>query len=57
MTIYNDLKELFDQIEYLENKIDRLRKLKESKEFKNIQIHFFLMVNITHCINLIHHFL
>jgi hypothetical protein len=39
--MYNEIKELFNQIQYLDNRIAKLQKLKESKEFKNIQIHFF----------------
>ena len=39
--IYNDLKELFDEIKYLQDKQNKIQKMLNSKRFSNIQIHFF----------------
>lgn len=39
--MYNDLKELLDQIQYLESKKQKLEELVNAKKFTNIQIHFF----------------
>ena len=39
--MYNDLKELFDELHFLEDKIKKLQKLLDSKRFTNIQIHFY----------------
>lgn len=39
--MYNDLKELFDEIKYLQDKQDKIQKMLNSKRFSNIQIHFF----------------
>ena len=39
--MFNDISELFKEIEFRKYEIDRLQKILDSKEFKNIQIHFF----------------
>lgn len=39
--MYNDLKETFDQIRYLDEKREKLQKMVTAKKFTNIQIHFF----------------
>lgn len=39
--MYNDLKELFDEIKYLQDKQDKIQKMLNSRRFSNIQIHFF----------------
>jgi len=39
--MFNDLKELFDEIKFLEDKISKLEKISQSNKFSNIQIHFF----------------
>lgn len=39
--MFNDLSELFKEIDFRRAEIDRLQKIVDSKEFKNIQIHFF----------------
>lgn len=39
--MFNDLKELFDEIQFQEQKIEKFQKLLESSKFSNIQIHFF----------------
>lgn len=41
LKLQNDLKELFDEIKFLEEKIDKLEKISQSGRFSNIQIHFF----------------
>lgn len=39
--MFNNLKELFDEIKFLEDKISKLEKISQSNKFSNIQIHFF----------------
>lgn len=39
--MYNDLKELFDEIKFLQDKQDKIQKMLNSRRFSNIQIHFF----------------
>lgn len=39
--MYNDLKELFDEIHFLEEKQKKLQRMLNAKRFSNIQIHFF----------------
>lgn len=39
--MYNDLKELLDEIQYLELKKQKLQCIVDGKKFSNIQIHFF----------------
>lgn len=41
LKLQNDLKELFDEIKFLDEKIEKLEKISQSKRFTNIQIHFF----------------
>ena len=39
--MFNEIKELFAEIEHKQNEIDRLEKILQSRQFTNIQIHFF----------------
>ena len=39
--MYNDLKELFDEIHFLEEKQRKIQRILNCKRFTNIQIHFF----------------
>lgn len=39
--MYNNLKELFDEIHFLQEKQKKLQRIVNSKRFSNIQIHFF----------------
>lgn len=39
--MYNDLKELFDEINYLQERQKKLQRMLNCKRFTNIQIHFF----------------
>ena len=39
--MYNDLKELFDEIHFLQEKQNKLQRILNCKRFTNIQIHFF----------------
>lgn len=39
--MYNNLKELFDEIHFLQEKQKKLQRIVNSKRFTNIQIHFF----------------
>ena len=39
--MYNDLKELFDEIHFLQDKQNKLQRILNCKRFTNIQIHFF----------------
>jgi hypothetical protein len=39
--MFNDLKELFDEIQFQEEKIVKFQNLLKAKQFNNIQIHFF----------------
>lgn len=39
--MYNDLKELFDEIHFLEEKQKKLQRMLNAKRLSNIQIHFF----------------
>lgn len=39
--MYNDLKELFDEIHFLEEKQKKLQRMLNAKRYSNIQIHFF----------------
>lgn len=39
--IFNNLKELFDEINFLQEKQKKLQRIVNSKRFTNIQIHFF----------------
>lgn len=39
--MFNDLKELFDEIQFLEEKQKKLQKMLNAKQFRNVQIHFF----------------
>ena len=39
--MYNDLKELFDEIAFQEDKIKKFEKLLQANKYSNVQIHFF----------------
>ena len=39
--MYNNLKELFDEIHFLQERQKKLQRIVNSKRFTNIQIHFF----------------
>lgn len=39
--MYNDLKELFDEINFLQERQKKLQRMLNCKRFTNIQIHFF----------------
>ena len=39
--MFNDLKELFDEIKFQEQKIEKFEKLLKCTNYNNIQIHFF----------------
>ena len=39
--MYNNLKELFDETHFLQEKQKKLQRIVNSKRFSNIQIHFF----------------
>lgn len=39
--MYNNLKELFDEIHYLQERQKKLQRMLNCKKFSNIQIHFF----------------
>ena len=39
--MFNDLKELFDEIKFQEQKIEKFEKLIRNSKYSNIQIHFF----------------
>lgn len=39
--MFNDLKELFDEIQFQEEKIEKFQKLLKANKYQNIQIHFF----------------
>ena len=41
LKLHNDLKELFDEIRFIQDRIDKLEKISHCKKFTNIQIHFF----------------
>lgn len=40
-TMENNIREIFEEIIFIEKKIDNLEKITQSKKFSNIQIHFF----------------
>jgi len=41
MTMFNDIHELFAEIQHLESKIEKAKKVLNANEYTNIQIHFF----------------
>lgn len=41
MRMENNIREIFEEIIFLEKKIDTLEKITQSKKFSNIQIHFW----------------
>ena len=49
--MFNDLKELFDEIQFQQEKIEKFQKLLKANKYQNIQIHFLQMANIIRYIN------